>query len=136
MIHSEMLSTLKPINATMQPMKLLPLIGLFLLSTASSLAQSRAPQLICNDRGSCRGGCSGPDQCNKIKIIQNNFPFVTHYSKTSKHQCTSQTNCQKFNGRINHTLKAVDGVSIEDKWTLQKPGSIGFISSGTACLKA
>ena len=100
-----------------------------------ALAQPQLPELICDQQGWCRG-CSGPDECDSIKIIRNNWPSITHYTKTPKYTFTSETNCQMFNGRMNHTFTAVEGETIEKKWELREPGSIGWATSGAACQKA
>ena len=111
------------------------ILAILLIAIPTS-AQTQLPQLICDDQEWCIGGCSGPNDCDKIKIIRNNWPSVTHYTKTQKYMFTSETNCQMFNGRMNHTFTAVDGVTIEKNWELRKPGSIGWATSGAACQKA
>ena len=115
-------------------MKLFPLISLLILSAPSALAQSQYPKLSCDDQGWCKGGCDS-DYCDKIKIIRNNWPRMTHYTKTNKYLFTSETNCELFNGRMNHAFSAVDGVSIKKIWELQNPGTIGWLTSGAACQK-
>mgnify|MGYP005695747379 FL=1 len=60
---------------------------------------------------------------------------MTHYTKTNKYLFTSETNCELFNGRMNHAFSAVDGVSIKKIWELQNPGSIGWLTSGAVCQK-
>ena len=116
-------------------MKLFPLIGLLFLSAPSALAQSQLPRLSCDDQGWCKGGCGADNHCQKIKIIRNNWPMMTHYTQTKDNLLTSETNCELFNGRMNHAFTAVDGVSIEKKWILAKPGSVGWVTSGAACQK-
>ena len=115
-------------------MKLLPLIGLLFLSAPSALAQSQLPKLYCDNQGWCDGGCDS-DHCDEIQIIRNNWPRITHYTKTKKYLFTSETNCELFNGRMNHAFSAVDGVSIKKIWALQNPGTIGWLNSGAACQK-
>ena len=109
-------------------MKLLSLIGLLLLLAPSALAESQLPNLYCDNKGWFKGECDS-DHCDKIQIIRNNWPRITHYTKTKKYLFTSETNCELFNGRMNHAFSAVDGVSIKKIWALQNPGTMGWLNS-------
>ncbi len=95
-------------------MKFVPLIGSLFLNWSSALAQPQFPKLSCDDHGWCKGGCD-QDHCDKIKIIRNNWPRISHYTKIKEYLFTSETNCELFNGRINHTFTAIDGVPIKKK---------------------
>ena len=116
-------------------MKLFPVIGLLLLSAPSVLAQSPFPELSCDDQDWCKGGSIADDDCQKIKIIRNNWPRMTHFTQTKDNLLKSETNCELFNGRMNHAFTAINGVSVEKKWELAKPGSVGWVTSGAACQK-
>ena len=77
--------------------------------------------------GWCKGGCVSANDCNLVKVLSRNYPYVTYLVRSPNGSFKKQADCQRFKSRF---IKS-DGT--KEPWDPINRGSIAEEEIKTVC---
>ena len=77
--------------------------------------------------GWCSGGCISASDCNFVKVLSRNHPYVTYQVKSPNGMFKKQADCQQYKSRF------INSDGTKDPWDPIMQGSIAEAEINTAC---